>query len=117
MAADWDTVREIASALPGTEEFTSRDQPSFRVSGKLFVWMSPNREAKGALALRIEPDEKPLLIASKPKVYFEVPHYYGHPIVLVHLEAISRHELSERIEDAWALRAPRRLLAEHTGSA
>ena len=114
MAADWDTVRQIASALPGTEEFTSRDQPSFRVRGKLFVWMSPNREAKGALALRCDPDEKPLLIESKPDVYFEVPHYHGYPIVLVHLEAISRRELADRIEDAWALQAPKRLLAEHT---
>lgn len=116
MAADWGTVREIASALPGTEEFTSRDQPSFRVRGKLFVWMSPNREAKGALALRCDPDEKPLLIESKPDVYFEVPHYHGHPIVLVHLEAISRRELADRIEDAWALRAPRRLVDEFVGT-
>lgn len=114
--ADWDTVREIASSLPGTEEYTSHRQPSFRVRGKLFVWMSPNREAKGALALRVDLDEKPLLIASKPKVYFEVPHYHGHPIVLVHLHAIARAELADRIEDAWALRAPKRLLAEHTGT-
>jgi len=114
--ADWDAVREIASGLPGTEECTSHGQPSFRVRGKLFVWMSPNREAKGALALRVDPDEKPLLIASKPKVYFEVPHYHGHPIVLVQLQAIARAELAERIEDAWALRAPKRLLAEHTAT-
>jgi hypothetical protein len=116
MAADWNDVRGIASALPGTEEFTSRDQPSFRVRGKLFVWMSPNREAKGALALRIDPDEKPLLIASKPEVYFEVPHYHGHPIVLVHLEEISCRELSDRIEEAWALQAPKRLVDEFAGS-
>jgi len=45
-----------------------------------------------------------------------VPHYHGHPIVLVHLQAIARAELAERIEDAWALRAPKRLLAEHTGT-
>jgi hypothetical protein len=114
--ADWDTVREIASSLPGTEEYTSRGQPSFRVREKLFVWMSPNREAKGALALRVDLDEKPLLIASNPKVYFEVPHYHGHPIVLVRLQAIARAELADRVEAAWALRAPKRLLAEHTAT-
>ena len=115
--ADWASVREIASALPGTEELTSRGQPTFRVRGKLFVWMSPNREAKGALALHVDPDEKPLLIASDPDVYFETPHYHGHPIVLVHLDKITRTDLAERIEEAWALRAPKRLLAEHTGGA
>jgi hypothetical protein len=114
---DWDTVREIASNLPGSEEHTSYGQPGFRVAGKLFVWMSPSREAEGALALRIDPDEKPLLIASKPKVYFETPHYHGHPIVLVHLAAISRSELAERIEDAWSLRAPKRLVTERAGAA
>ena len=114
--ADWDTVREIASSFPGTEEHTSYGHPSFKVRGKLFVWMSPNREAEGALALRVDPDEKPLLIESKPKVYFEVPHYHGYPIVLVHLEAISRTELAERIEDAWLLRAPKRLVQAYAGS-
>jgi hypothetical protein len=115
--ADWESVREIASGLPGAEEHTSYGQPAFRVAGKLFVWMSPSREAEGALALRIDPDEKPLLIAASPKVYFETPHYHGHPIVLVHLDAISRSELAERIEDAWALRAPTRLVTERAGAA
>ena len=114
--ADWDTVREIASRFPGAEEYTTYGKPAFRVGKRLFVWMSPNREAEEALALCVDPDEKPLLIESSPKVYFEVPHYYGHPIVLVHLEAIESAELSERIEDAWLLRAPKKLLAEYTGS-
>ena len=43
-----------------------------------------------------------------------MPHYDGHPIVLVHLDAIEHAELAERIEDAWLLRAPKRLLAEYT---
>ncbi len=114
--ADWGTVREIASGFPGVEEYTSYGQPAFRVGKKLFVWTSPNREAEGALALRVDPDEKPLLIESKPDVYFEVPHYHGYPVVLVHLDAIRHAELAERIEDAWLLRAPKRLLDEHTGT-
>jgi hypothetical protein len=113
--ADWQTVREIAGALPGAEEYTTYGEPAFRVGKKLFVWMSPSREATGALALRVDPDEKPLLIDSSPDVYFETPHYHGHPIVLVRLERIEREELAERIEDAWLLRAPTRLVAEHTG--
>jgi hypothetical protein len=112
--AGWDDVREIAGALPGAEEQTSYGEPAFKVDKKLFAWMSPNKEAVGALALRVDPEEKPLLIASKPDVYFETPHYHGYPIVLVRLEKISRRALEERIEDAWSLRAPKRLLAEHT---
>jgi hypothetical protein len=112
--ADWDTVRDIAARFPGAEEYTTYGEPAFRVGKKLFVWMSPSREAEGALALRVDPDEKPLLVESSPDVYFETPHYHGHPIVLVHLGAIANDELAERIEDAWLLRAPKRLLAEYT---
>jgi hypothetical protein len=111
--ADWETVRELASGFPGAEEGTTYGKPAFKVAGRLFVWMSPSGDADGALALRVDPDEKPLLVESNPGVYFETPHYHGHPILLVHLDAVSPADLADRIEDAWLLRAPRRLLAEH----
>jgi hypothetical protein len=106
---DWDTVREIAGALPAAEESTTYGQPVFKVAGKLFVWMSPHRDAQGALALRVDPDEKEVVLVSSPDVYFTVPHYDGFPAVLVRLDRIDPEELRERIEDAWLLRAPKRL--------
>ena len=109
--ADWGTVREIAGTLPGVEESTSYGQPAFKVGDKLFAWLSPDRRAAGALAVRVDPDEKPLLIAASPGQYFETPHYDGHPILLVHLEQIGRDELRERVEESWLLRAPKRLAA------
>lgn len=108
--ADWRTVRELAAALPGAEESTTYGQPAFKVGGRLFAWLSPDRAAAGALAVRVDPEEKPLLIGSSPDMYFETPHYEGHPILLVRLECISWDELRERIEDSWLLRAPRRLV-------
>jgi hypothetical protein len=112
---DWDTVREIAGALPAAEESTTYGQPAFKVAGKLFVWMSPQRDAQGALALRVDPDEKELVLASDANVYFTVPHYDGHPAVLLRLDRIDREELRERIEDAWLLRAPKRLADDFAG--
>jgi hypothetical protein len=113
--ANWDTVREIAGAFPGAEESTTYGQPAFKVGGKLFAWISPDRAAEGALALRVDPDEKPLFIENFPDRYFQTPHYDGHPIVLVHMEKIGKKELHERIEDSWLLRAPKRLVDELTG--
>jgi hypothetical protein len=106
--ADWDTVRELALAFPEAEEDISRSQPTFRVRGKLFVWMSPHE--KGALCVRVDPDEKDFLLASNPDAYFTTPHYEGYPAVLVRLDRIRRDELADRIEDAWLLRAPKRLV-------
>ena len=113
--ADWDTVREIAGSFPGAEEGTTYGQPAFKVGGKLFAWMSPDRAAAGALALRVDPDEKPLLIESAPDRYFQTPHYDGHPIVLVHMGRIAKQELRGRIEDSWLLRAPKRLVDQLAG--
>lgn len=113
--ADWDTVREIAGSFPGAEESTTYGQPAFKVGGKLFAWMSPDRAAAGALALRVDPDEKPLLIESSPDRYFQTPHYDGHPIVLVRMHRIDPQELHERIEDSWLLRAPKRLVDAFVG--
>lgn len=115
MAPDWETVRELASAFPGAEEGLTYGKPSFKVGGKLFAWMSPSGDAPpDALALRVDPDEKPLLVESDPAVFFETPHYHGHPIVLVHLDAVDRTTLADRIEESWLLRAPKRLVAEYT---
>jgi hypothetical protein len=105
---DWETIREIAAALPGAEESTTYGKPAFKVGGKLFVWISPDRRADDALAVRVDPDEKELILDSDD-VFFQTPHYDGHPIVLIRLERATREQLEERIEDSWLLRAPKRL--------
>ena len=56
--ADWETVRAIATPLPGTEESTSYGQPAFRVRKKLFAWVSPDDAAMGALATYVDEAEK-----------------------------------------------------------
>jgi hypothetical protein len=105
---DWSTVREIAGALPGAEESTTYGKPAFKVAGKLFVWISPDRHADDALAVRVDPDEKELILGSDD-AYFSTTHYDRHPIVLIRLERATQQQLAERIEDSWLLRAPKRL--------
>jgi hypothetical protein len=82
------------------------------VRGKLFAWRSRPRDGS-ALALRVDRDEKELILGSNPAVYFETPHYRGYPAVLVRLEHIGRDELADRIEDAWLIQAPKRLATEY----
>ena len=108
--ADWDTVRELAGAFPGVEEGTCYGESAFRVRKKLFTWMSPHEH--GALCVQVDPGEKELLLEANPEAYFTTPHYAGSPTLLVRLENIDRNELGQRIEDAWLLRAPKRLVDE-----
>src|SRR3990172_7099253 len=109
--ADWRTVRALALALPDAEEEPG-ERPAFRVRGKLFAWRARERDG-GGLAVRVDRDEKELLLESNPDVYFETPHYRGYPAVLIRLDKIDRGELAERIEDAWLIQAPKRLAADY----
>ena len=50
--------------------------------------------------------------------FFDIPHFRNHPGVLVRLSRlgeIGRDELAEIITEAWAARAPKKLVREHLG--
>ena len=85
-------VRELALALPEAEE-SGEDRVAFRVRGKLFAWAARERDG-GGLGIRVERDEKALILDSNPDVYFTSPHYDGWPGVQIRLEAIDREELA-----------------------
>src|ERR671914_2261044 len=99
--ATWEDVRRLAAEFDGDEESTVYSNPAFKVRDKSLVWMSPHE--KGALVTRADPDEAPLLIASRPELYFTTPHYEGHAMLLTRLELATDEELRERIEDSYDL--------------
>ena len=119
--ANWDDVREIALALPETNERPSRGHAFWRVKDKGFVWERPLREsdrkALGAaapegpiLGVRVEHlGAKEALLQDDPELYFTIPHFDGYAAVLVRLDRIGREELREIIVEAWLCRAPAKL--------
>ncbi len=120
-----DDVARVCLALPDTSEVSSRGARQWRVHDKLFVWERPLRrrdlEELGAaapagivLGARV-PDEgaKAALIADDPGTFFTTHHFDGYPAVLCRLDVLTEEDLSELAAEAWACRAPRRLLAEH----
>jgi hypothetical protein len=72
------------------------------------------RTEPDALVMRVSDlGERHSLLQGQPDAFFSTPHYDGYPYVLVRLEAVDPVELDELIEEAWRIRAPRRLIAEH----
>lgn len=102
-------VRRICLSLPETIEKPYERLPGFRVKDRLFARIRERPEA--LVVWRPDIREKEALIASEPERFFQIPHYAGHPAVLVRLEAVSVEELEELLTESWALRAPARVLA------
>ena len=58
----FDTVRKIASALPGVEESTSYGVPSFKIGGQLMACPAINKSAEpNSLVMRIDFDQRDAL--------------------------------------------------------
>jgi hypothetical protein len=124
----WNDVSHACLALPETKELTSPDgRRSWRVRDKAFVWERPLRKKdlaelgdaapSGPVLAAYVPDEgaKTALIAEEPGVYFTTHHFDGYPAVLCRLEELDAASLTELAADAWACRAPRRLVTEYFG--
>ena len=123
--ATWDDVARICLALPETTEGTSRGSRRWLVRDKGFVWERPlgkkdvaelgDAAPTGPVVAAFVPDEgaKLALIAEEPDVYFTTHHFDGYPAVLCRLDALDLPSLTELAAEAWACRAPRRLVAEH----
>lgn len=112
----WEDIVAIGTAFPGVEVATSYGTPALRVRGK--AMMCRLRTDPEALVLRVtDVGEREALLQGQPDAFFSTPHYDGHPYVLVRLEHVEAVELAELLEDAWRLRAPKRVVAAHDAEA
>jgi hypothetical protein len=76
----------------------------------MFTWIRPNPEA---LVVWVESlDDKEMMLATEPRIFFTTPHYDGYPMVLVRLEAVDVKRAKELITESWRLRAPKSLLKQ-----
>jgi hypothetical protein len=103
----FETVRQIALALPGVVEGTSYGTPAFRVKGKFLARL---REDGESLAVKIGFDEREILMKIDPETFFITDHYLGYPTILVRLSRVHPDDLRMVLEQAWKRVAPKRLV-------
>ena len=121
----------LALELPQvTKELSDDGRPSYQVHGKMFCFHRSRRpdavdeageRLDDVLMFRVaDLDEKELLLADRPDIFFTTPHFNGYPAVLVRiptLDRLDRDELKDLVVDAWLTRAQKRVakawLAEH----
>ena len=97
----FDTVREVALALPDVEETTSWGMPSFKAKGKLLAVQAGHKSAEPeTLVVVVDYMEREALMKADPDVYYLKPHYLNNPCVLVRLPRITQTALEEVLETA-----------------
>ena len=101
-------LRRVSAHLPGVVEATAYGTPALKAGGKLIVRIKD----RVTLVLMSTPDEKEMLLAAAPDIYFETDHYKGWPSLLIRLARIGDEELGHRLEADWLRQAPKRLVGD-----
>ncbi len=97
-----------AAKLPEVEEGVSYRTPAMKLRGKFLMRVKD----PDTLVFRCTIEEKAMLMAAAPDIYFETDHYKGWPTILVRLSRASDAELRHCLERAWRLQAPAKLIAQ-----
>jgi len=86
----FDRVRRIGLTLGGVEAATRYDgSPRLTLGGCFVAGLATHVSAEaGTLVVRMEPDQRRLLLEDAPDTYYVTPYYEPYPVVLARLSAI-----------------------------
>ncbi|MCT7374437.1 MmcQ/YjbR family DNA-binding protein [Chelativorans salis] len=103
----FERLRAAAAGLPEVEESTWFGTPSLKVRKKSLVRV---KDAE-TVVLMCPLEEKEMLLSAAPEIFYETDHYRGWPAILIRIHHIAPDELRHRLERAWRMQAPKRLVA------
>ncbi|MEK6303391.1 MAG: MmcQ/YjbR family DNA-binding protein [Acidobacteriota bacterium] len=101
----FETVRELALALPGVKEGTSYRTTAFKVNGRLLARFHQDGET---LVVKCEFAAREVLMGVNPTTFYLNDHYRCWPWVLVRVSNVHLDELRGLLEDAWRASASKR---------
>jgi hypothetical protein len=103
--------RQLALALPETEERQHMDHPDFRVAGKIFATLGYPDKTRGMV--KLSPEDQHNFSKDYPDTFIPVKGTWGRRgATSVHLKAAKKEVLHKAISAAWRNTAPKRLLAK-----
>ena len=106
-------ARRFALSLPEANEEPHFEFSSFRIRGKIFATVPPDRRH---LHIFVDEHEAKALAAEEPKTFEELwwgKKLVGVRVTLAKADAVVVREL---LEDSWRKRAPKRLIAQWEAS-
>jgi hypothetical protein len=101
--------RQLALALPETEERAHMSHPDFRVAGKIFATLGYPDKTRGMV--KLSPEDQHNFSKDFPDAFIPVKGVWGRRgATSVILEVAKKEILREAIAAAWRNTAPKRLL-------
>ena len=106
------SLRRLAAALPGAEEYVMVHHPAFRVGKKPFAIVGMDQAP--TVSINLGPEAQADLLSDER---FSRTHYIGqHGWVTVDHDQLSAGEVASLVEGSWQRIAGKKHLAAHAGS-
>lgn len=104
MALTLDDFRRLALSLPEAIEGAHMGRTDFRVGGRIFATLHPD---KGAGMIILTPEEQALLVEAEPEVFAAVPGGWGRSgATLLFVAHADSATMRDGLIRAWRRRAP-----------
>lgn len=103
-------VCRLAASFPGVKESTSYGTQALKVDGKLIARLKEDGET---LVLRMDIVSRDLLLRAEPKRFYLTDHYRDYGYILVRLPQVTSTRMTDLLEDAWRLVAPRKRITAY----
>jgi len=116
----FETVLRIGCELPGVEAATSWGAAALKVRGKMFACRAIHRSAEpDTLVVRMDFDQRDVLVAADPNTYYLTDHYVDYACVLVRLARVHPDAMRDLLLTGWRFvsKSDRRVTRRRAASA
>ena len=104
----FDDVRKFVLLWPEVEDGTSYGTPALNVRKKLLARL--REDPDGLVMFGIPFDEREMLIARRPKLFYFTDHYRDYPIVLLRLSKAGRATVEPLLRRHWRTLASKKVV-------
>jgi hypothetical protein len=101
----FELVRTVGLMLPNVEAATKYDgSPMLQRGGCFMAGLATHKSAEpGTLVIRADLEERELLLADAPDIYYLTDYYRRYPLVLARLSRLDRDALRDLLSVSWRL--------------
>ena len=106
------TARNLILSMPEAVEGEHMNHPDFRVRKKIFATLWPD-ESKAVVF--VDPETHDELVGENPDAFSLNGWSAKYGALTVHLKHVSKSLFQSLVRESWARKAPKALVAEHSG--